>query len=248
MAFVADARGVEVVRIDELGREISPLRDLLATIRLARLIRKERPQILHTHTAKAGTVGRVAARLAGSRQPPIVVHTFHGHVLRGYFGPVRHAALSAARALLAAARRRSSQSARRFATTSSPWRRPAGALRRDPARIELDERVAPEQNGRGESRRYLGIPATASPWLDRPHDGREAHGRRADRFQGPPRQRRRRALCMVGDGPDRGRSRTARYELGHRATRSSSATRKTSRLLRRLRRAGAARRRTRGRR
>ena len=62
MAFVADARGVEVVRIDELGREISPLRDLMATIRLAKLIRKERPQILHTHTAKAGTVGRVAAQ------------------------------------------------------------------------------------------------------------------------------------------------------------------------------------------
>src|SRR4029079_15659102 len=49
MAFVADARDVEVVRIDELGRESSPLRDLMATIRLARLIRKERPQILHTH-------------------------------------------------------------------------------------------------------------------------------------------------------------------------------------------------------
>src|SRR4029079_17605866 len=89
MALCADARGVEVVRIDELGREISPLRDLMATIRLARLIRKERPQILHTHTAKAGTVGRVAARPARSRKPPIVVHTFHGHVLRGYFGPVR---------------------------------------------------------------------------------------------------------------------------------------------------------------
>src|SRR3954467_829213 len=88
-AFVADARDVEVVRIDELGREISPLRDLLATIRLARLIRRERPQILHTHTAKAGTVGRVAAVLAGSRRPPIIVHTFHGHVLRGYFGPLR---------------------------------------------------------------------------------------------------------------------------------------------------------------
>src|SRR5207247_9699085 len=88
MAFVADARGVEIVRIDELGREISPLRDLMATIRLARLIRKERPEILHTHTAKAGTVGRVAALLAGSRKPPIIVHTFHGHVLPGYFGPV----------------------------------------------------------------------------------------------------------------------------------------------------------------
>ncbi len=89
MAFVADKRGVEVIQIDELGREISPLRDLRATFRLARLIRRERPQILHTHTAKAGTVGRVAALLAGSRRPPIVVHTFHGHVLRGYFGPLR---------------------------------------------------------------------------------------------------------------------------------------------------------------
>src|SRR5205823_13960894 len=89
MAFVADARDVDVVRIDELSREISPLRDLLATLRLARLIRRERPDILHTHTAKAGTVGRVAALLAGRRKPPIVVHTFHGHVLRGYFGPVR---------------------------------------------------------------------------------------------------------------------------------------------------------------
>src|SRR5215471_18826245 len=86
MAFVADARNVETVRIDELGREISPLRDLMATLRLARLIRRERPDILHTHTAKAGTVGRVAALLAGRHRPPIIVHTFHGHVLRGYFG------------------------------------------------------------------------------------------------------------------------------------------------------------------
>src|SRR5256886_2113607 len=84
MAFVADAHRVEVVRIDELGREISPFRDLMATIRLARLIRKERPQILHTHTAKAGTVGRVAAMLAGSRKPPIVVPTFHRHTLPGH--------------------------------------------------------------------------------------------------------------------------------------------------------------------
>ena len=58
MAFVAEARGVEVVKIDELHREISPLRDLVAVFRLARLIRAERPQILHTHTAKAGAIGR----------------------------------------------------------------------------------------------------------------------------------------------------------------------------------------------
>jgi glycosyltransferase involved in cell wall biosynthesis len=86
MAFVAERAGVDVVTVQGLSREVSPLRDLLAAIRLAAVIRRVRPQILHTHTAKAGAVGRVAAVLAG-RSRPIVVHTFHGHVLRGYFGP-----------------------------------------------------------------------------------------------------------------------------------------------------------------
>src|SRR5437870_5256064 len=86
MAFVADQLQLEVERIPELQRELSPLRDMRAALRLARVIRRERPQILHTHTAKAGAVGRLAALLAGDARPPIVVHTFHGHVLRGYFG------------------------------------------------------------------------------------------------------------------------------------------------------------------
>ena len=82
MAFVADELGVEVERIPELQREISPLRDVRAVLHLARTIRRVRPQILHTHTAKAGAVGRIAAVLAGDARPPIIVHTFHGHVLR----------------------------------------------------------------------------------------------------------------------------------------------------------------------
>src|SRR5438445_10316051 len=89
MAFVADELGVHVEPLPELSREISPLKDVRAAFRLARLIRRERPQILHTHTAKAGAVGRLAALLAGDARPPIVVHTFHGHVLRGYFDPLR---------------------------------------------------------------------------------------------------------------------------------------------------------------
>src|SRR3954470_23231853 len=72
MAFVADARDVDVVRIDELGREISPLRDVVATVRLAWLIRRERPDVLHTHTAKGGAGGRGAAPLRGRRRPPVV--------------------------------------------------------------------------------------------------------------------------------------------------------------------------------
>src|SRR5438874_9757828 len=88
MAFVADELGIEVERIEELHREISPIRDAVAIVRLARLIRRVRPHILHTHTAKAGAVGRLAAMLAGDARPPIILHTFHGHVLRGYFNPL----------------------------------------------------------------------------------------------------------------------------------------------------------------
>ncbi|HEY2541766.1 MAG TPA: glycosyltransferase, partial [Gaiellaceae bacterium] len=75
MAFVADAKGVSIEVIDELHRNITPFRDIRAVLRLADLIRRERPDILHTHTAKAGAVGRVAALLAGRARPPIVVHT-----------------------------------------------------------------------------------------------------------------------------------------------------------------------------
>lgn len=75
-----------LVMVPALGREIRVWQDLAVVLRLSFLIRKFRPQILHTHTAKAGTVGRLAAWLAGV---PVVVHTFHGHVFRGYFPPLK---------------------------------------------------------------------------------------------------------------------------------------------------------------
>jgi glycosyltransferase involved in cell wall biosynthesis len=216
MAFVADARGVEVIRIDELGREISPLRDLMATIRLARLIRKERPQILHTHTAKAGTVGRVAARLAGSRKPPIVVHTFHGHVLRGYFGPVRTLLFRLLERWLAAG-------TTALIAVSPQVRDDLVSLGVAPRErfvvirlgIELDERVAPEENGRGESRRYLGIPGDrfAVGWI-----GRMTAVKRTDdvliAFKSLRDSGVDAVLCMVGDGPDRLPLEQRAHELG----------------------------------
>ena len=61
-------------------------RDIVALLKLYRLLRVERPQIVHTHTAKAGFLGRLAARLAGV---PVIVHTYHGHVLHGYYGPFK---------------------------------------------------------------------------------------------------------------------------------------------------------------
>jgi len=100
MAFVAESAGVEVVRLPGLSREISPLRDFLAVLNVAREIRRTRPHILHTHTAKAGAIGRAAAVLAGRARPRVVVHTYHGHVLNGYFGPVGTAVFRAIERLL----------------------------------------------------------------------------------------------------------------------------------------------------
>jgi glycosyltransferase involved in cell wall biosynthesis len=89
MAFVAEDMGVRVLPIPAMHREVSPLYDPLAVTRMLQEIRRIRPHILHTHTAKAGAVGRAAALIAGDARPPIIVHTYHGHVLRGYFDAVR---------------------------------------------------------------------------------------------------------------------------------------------------------------
>jgi glycosyltransferase involved in cell wall biosynthesis len=91
MAFVAERLGVEVVDIPDMQREVAPFHDVRSIRRLTALMRAERPHILHTHTAKAGALARAAALAAGRARPPIVVHTFHGHVLKGYFGPGRTA-------------------------------------------------------------------------------------------------------------------------------------------------------------
>ena len=79
-------RTMPVQILADLGREIRPLHDLRTVWRLMQIIRRERPHIVHTHTAKAGALGRLAAILCGV---PVVVHTYHGHVLRGYFSPAK---------------------------------------------------------------------------------------------------------------------------------------------------------------
>jgi glycosyltransferase involved in cell wall biosynthesis len=75
-----------LIAIPELGREIRGGQDLIALRRLIALIRKIKPQIVHTHTAKAGALGRLAAIIC---RVPVVVHTYHGHVLHGYFSPMK---------------------------------------------------------------------------------------------------------------------------------------------------------------
>jgi len=86
MLALAAEKNVACETMAGLGREIAPLQDLRALAGLRRLVRAWRPHIVHTHTAKAGLLGRLAARAAGV---PTIVHTFHGHVLRGYFSPAK---------------------------------------------------------------------------------------------------------------------------------------------------------------
>ena len=78
------ATDVTAVRIDGLGRSIKPRADLTALFAIVKEIRRFKPDVIHTHTAKAGVVGRIASILSG--QKSIRVHTFHGHLLHGYFG------------------------------------------------------------------------------------------------------------------------------------------------------------------
>ena len=81
------ATDVKAIRIDGLGRSIKPRADLFALFAIIKEIRRFKPDVIHTHTAKAGVVGRIASILSGQRL--IRIHTFHGHLLHGYFGTAK---------------------------------------------------------------------------------------------------------------------------------------------------------------
>jgi glycosyltransferase involved in cell wall biosynthesis len=216
MAYVAEELGVPVVTIPHLHREISPVRDLLATIRLARMMRAERPVILHTHTAKAGAVGRAAALLAGRHRPPIIVHTFHGHVLRGYFGRFWTGVFRLLERLLA-------RITDALVAVSPEVRdelvafgvAPASKFRVIRLGIELQERVSPDSAARAETRRVMGIrdDRFVVGWI-----GRMTAVKRTDVVLGSFRRLRDGGvdalLCMVGDGPDRRSVEQQADELG----------------------------------
>ena len=163
----------------------------------------------------AATFGRLAVRLAGRARPPIVVHTFHGHVLRGYFGPFRSRLFRLLERWLAGW-------TTALVAVSPEVRDDLVALGVAPAEkfavirlgIELDRRVA-GVDGRAETRRYLGIPADrfAVGWI-----GRMTTIKRTDDVLVGFKHLRERGveaiLCMVGDGPDRERLERRAKELG----------------------------------
>jgi len=76
--------GVRWIR--SMSRPVRLWSDFLAFLRIVRILRMEQPDLVHTHAAKAGTLGRIAATLL---RVPVRVHTYHGHVFHGYFGPLQ---------------------------------------------------------------------------------------------------------------------------------------------------------------
>ncbi|HRY33537.1 MAG TPA: glycosyltransferase [Bacteroidales bacterium] len=85
--YIAEQAGVEYHILNRMHRAIRPLDDSLSYLEIARIIRDFRPHIVHTHASKAGALGRAAAIRA---RVPVIVHTFHGHVLDSYFSPLKN--------------------------------------------------------------------------------------------------------------------------------------------------------------
>jgi glycosyltransferase involved in cell wall biosynthesis len=216
MAFVAEELGVDVIALRELHREISPVYDPVAVARIAREIRRVRPHILHTHTAKAGAVGRAAALLAGDAAPPVVVHTYHGHVLRGYFDPVLTQIFKETERALA-------RHTTRLIAVGPQVRDDLVELGVAPAEqfsvirlgIDLDSRVLNDATVREQHRRLFGIPDDrfVVGWIGRMTaikrvpDVLTSFKRLLDLGVDA-------TLCLVGDGPDREDVERQAKELG----------------------------------
>lgn len=206
MADLAREAGLALVDLPSLGRAPRPLRDLAALVALYRIFRRLRPRVVHTHTAKAGFLGRIAAVLAGV---PVRVHTFHGHVLgEGYFRPLVARAIRAAERVLA-------QATHAIVAVSPRQRRdlvgrfrvaPAHKVRVIPLGIDLAPFRGARARHRGELRCELGIPGDA-PLLGTV--GRLVPVKAVDAiiraFEAIVAARPDAHLAIVGDGPERPR-------------------------------------------
>ena len=109
MSYLAQDIGVEPIYLPQMSRELS-VKDVTSLYKIYREIKRIRPDILHTHTAKAGAVGRIAGlfyrwatvkTLLGKPRPLKVVHTFHGHVFHSYYGKFRTRVFIAIESVLA---------------------------------------------------------------------------------------------------------------------------------------------------
>lgn len=154
MDDVARRYGVSPVNLPGLKREMQPMDDARALIGLVELLRRERPDIVHTHTSKAGMLGRIAAARVGV---PIVLHTFHGHVLDGYFNPLM------VRGIMAVERQLARRSTRLIAVSQATLEDMVGiGIAREklvhmPLGLPIDELFHVER-GRGNFRASIGVP------------------------------------------------------------------------------------------
>jgi glycosyltransferase involved in cell wall biosynthesis len=216
MEYVAEELGVEVLKLPVLQRELSVRADGGAIRALRDLIRQRRPDVLHTHTAKAGATGRIAALAVGSARPRAIVHTYHGHVLSGYFSRRwEHVFRLIERALSRGAGRLVAVSdevrddlvrfkvapARRFAVVPYGFDLPAWSEADDESRRRLREEVGADDDcfvvgwvGRLTAiKRPLDLVRTLRALLDREVDA---------------------LLVLVGDGEDRAAVEALAAELG----------------------------------
>lgn len=196
---------VRTTTVHGLGRSPKPLDDLRALVSLVRLLRRERPDVVHTHMAKAGVLGRIAAFVA---RVPVRIHTFHGHLLHGYFGALATRVVVATERLM------------RLVTTHSVV--VGSSVHRDLVEAGVvDARRSSVINpgvepfvlaDRSEARRTLGLPVDVDVVM---YVGRLAQIKRPDRFldlADDLAAHRGAVFALVGDGPlgDECRARTAR--------------------------------------
>ncbi|MCC7103935.1 MAG: glycosyltransferase [Chloroflexi bacterium] len=217
MLDLARAHGVEPLVVEELGREVNLLDDFAALRRMYRVIRAERPHIVHTHMAKAGTAARLAAWLA---RVPIVVHTYHGHVFHSYFSPAKtRVFLAIEQALGRVTDQIVAVGEKQRAELASSGVAPAGKIVTIPLGLEIEPMLEAERDrgsfkqelGLDEDERLVGIVARLVPI--KAHDVfLEAAAEVSRRV---PKAR----FAIVGDGELRGRleARAAELGLGDRA-------------------------------
>ena len=143
---------VAMHRIDTLARPIDPIADVRTAASLLSVVRSFRPDIIHTHHSKAGLLGRSVAMLAGIPR----VHTFHGHVFEGYFGP--------------SARRRLIVTAERLLATRTSRLIALGPLQRDDLLVARDRAPGPLRDRPARA----GPRALSAGWTEPPRDATSA--------------------------------------------------------------------------
>ncbi|HET7590140.1 MAG TPA: glycosyltransferase [Solirubrobacterales bacterium] len=205
---------LSLLRLDQLGPEIRPVRDLRALVSLVRAIRAYRPAIVHTHTAKAGMLGRLAAMAVRPR--PIVVHTYHGHVLRGYFGPLKSGAFTWLERLLARRSDRLIGVSRATVEELVELRvAPRSKFEVVPLGLDLDRFLDLDPEPDPRARRELGVGEEEVLFT---FTGRLAQIKRADVMLGALARARAAGapvrVAVVGDGVDRARLEARAAELG----------------------------------